>query len=98
VFYGAHRALVDAEVLLFLLTRPGPAERPILSHLLERSGRTTYCGWAHRGLAWVNDRYAKDATLYRLQDEARAAGRGLWTDSNPVAPWAWRAVHRGAAK
>jgi micrococcal nuclease len=52
----------------------------------------------HRGLAWVYDRYAKDATLYRLQDEARAAGRGLWTDSTPVAPWAWRAVHRGAAK
>ena len=47
-----------------------------------------------RGLAWVYDRYATDATLYRLQDEARAAGRGLWTDTAPVAPWEWRAVKR----
>ena len=43
-----------------------------------------------RGMAWVYDRCAKDETLYRLQDEARSAGRGLWTDRNPAAPWkAW---------
>ncbi len=43
-----------------------------------------------RGLAWVYDRYAKDENLYRLQDEARSAGRGLWSDRDPVAPWEWR--------
>ena len=43
-----------------------------------------------RGLAWVYDRYAKDENLYRLQDEARSAGRGLWSDREPVAPWEWR--------
>tara|TARA_R110001583_G_scaffold31978_2_gene109004 strand:- start:10406 stop:10828 length:423 start_codon:yes stop_codon:yes gene_type:complete len=43
-----------------------------------------------RGMAWVHDRYAKDKTLYRLQDEARSAGRGLWVDRNPIAPWDWR--------
>lgn len=43
-----------------------------------------------RGMAWVYDRYAKDKTLYRLQDEARSGGRGLWADRHPVAPWDWR--------
>lgn len=48
------------------------------------------------GMAWVFDRYAKDRSLYALQDEARAAGRGLWTDGAPVAPWEWRAARRQA--
>jgi micrococcal nuclease len=43
-----------------------------------------------RGLAWVYDRYAKDKTLYRLQDEARAEKQGLWADPQPTAPWDWR--------
>jgi DNA polymerase-3 subunit epsilon len=60
VFYGAHRALVDAEVLLFLLTRPGPAERTILSHLLERSGRTTYCVWAEGAPFEMKERLKRD--------------------------------------
>ena len=41
-------------------------------------------------MAWVSDRDARDKTLYRLQDEARSAGRGLWVDRNPMAPWDWR--------
>lgn len=45
-FYDAHRALVDAEVTLFILSQMGPGGRPILSHLLEVSGRKTYCVWA----------------------------------------------------
>lgn len=43
-----------------------------------------------RGMAWVYDRYAKDKTLYRLQDEARGVGRGLWADRDPMPPWDWR--------
>lgn len=42
------------------------------------------------GMAWVFDRYVTDRGLYRLQDEARAARRGLWGDSGPVPPWEWR--------
>lgn len=59
-------------------------------------GRVTCAGvdanaaQVRRGMAWVYDRYAKDKTLYRVQDEARSAGRGLWADRGPVAPWEWR--------
>lgn len=46
------------------------------------------------GLAWVFDRYVTDRRLYGLQDDARAARRGLWNDPAPVAPWDWRARQR----
>src|SRR5690606_37355346 len=47
-----------------------------------------------RGMAWVYDRYARDKTLYRLQDEARGAGRGLWADKQAMAPWVSRRTGR----
>ena len=42
------------------------------------------------GMAWVYDKYTTDRALYAVQDEARAARRGLWADAAPVAPWMWR--------
>jgi micrococcal nuclease len=42
-----------------------------------------------RGLAWVKDQTVKDKTLYKLQDEARAAKRGLWSRESPLPPWEW---------
>ena len=47
-----------------------------------------------RGMAWVFDKYEKDPQLYKLQDEARSARRGLWSDKAPTAPWQWRKTHR----
>lgn len=43
-----------------------------------------------RGMAWVYDRYVTDKGLYAVQDEAKAAKRGLWSDAEPVPPWEWR--------
>ena len=43
------------------------------------------------GLAWVYRKYCKGCgNWYSLEEEARAAKRGLWQDANPVAPWEWR--------
>jgi endonuclease YncB( thermonuclease family) len=42
------------------------------------------------GMAWVFDRYVTDRSLYGIQDEARQARQGLWSDGNPVPPWEWR--------
>jgi len=42
------------------------------------------------GLAWHFKRYNKDPDLAQLEIEARSAGRGLWSDANPVPPWQWR--------
>lgn len=43
------------------------------------------------GMAWVYRRYtSKDSPLYAVEDEAKAARRGLWADAEPVPPWEWR--------
>lgn len=47
------------------------------------------------GLAWHYKRYSTDASLDDLQAEAKAAGRGLWADANPVAPWDFRKRESG---
>ncbi len=42
------------------------------------------------GLAWWYRAHSKDETLHRLEEEARAAKRGLWSDHDPVPPWIYR--------
>ncbi len=45
----------------------------------------------HKGYAWWYERYApRDRDLERLEESARAAGRGLWAAEDPIAPWDWR--------
>ena len=43
------------------------------------------------GMAWVYRRYTKDRPMFAIEDEARAARRGLWSLPDPEPPWAWRA-------
>lgn len=53
-----------------------------------------------RGLAWAYVRYLhelpyREQHLYlQAEREARAARRGLWSDSRPQAPWDWRKEKR----
>lgn len=47
-----------------------------------------------RGMAWVYDKYVKDRSLYQLQDQAKTAHVGLWSDNSPTPPWAWRKARR----
>lgn len=46
------------------------------------------------GMAWANmqggGKYMRDPALPGLQDEARAARLGLWSQPGAVAPWEWR--------
>lgn len=45
-----------------------------------------------QGAAWVYRQYAKDRTLYGLEDQAKAAKRGLWglSETERCEPWNWR--------
>jgi endonuclease YncB( thermonuclease family) len=50
------------------------------------------------GLAWWYRQYAPgDRRLEELESEARKAGRGLWKEKDPVAPWQWRRGVRSSA-
>jgi endonuclease YncB( thermonuclease family) len=43
-----------------------------------------------QGMAWVFDRYAKDLSLYPLQEGARDQRLGLWSEPTAIPPWQWR--------
>lgn len=47
-----------------------------------------------RGMAWAARRYNRDPVMPLLEARARASRVGLWSESNPVPPWAWRARSR----
>ena len=48
------------------------------------------------GAAWVYRQYSHDPELLRLETEARAAGRGLWSlpEAQRTPPWEWRKQQR----
>jgi len=68
----------------------------------DRYGRTVgrvYVGsvdvnleMAKSGNAWVYRQYAKDQALFKAEDEAKAAKRGLWSlpEADRMPPWEWR--------
>lgn len=43
-----------------------------------------------QGMAWAYRQYLNDASLLRVEAAARRAGRGLWVDQTPIAPWEFR--------
>lgn len=43
-----------------------------------------------RGLAWHYRAYSQDPRLAAAEQDARAHRRGLWSQRDPVPPWAWR--------
>lgn len=47
------------------------------------------------GLAWWYRKYSKDKSLGQLEDEAKAARRGLWADPDPIPPWCYRKRMKG---
>jgi endonuclease YncB( thermonuclease family) len=51
-----------------------------------------------QGAAWVYRDFARDRTLFALEDEARAAKRGLWAlpEAQRTPPWEWRQASRAA--
>lgn len=58
---------------------------------VECSGTNANQAMLKLGMAWVYRKYAKGYGHYfAIEDEARAAKRGLWADKNPMPPWEWR--------
>lgn len=43
-----------------------------------------------RGMAWAYRQYLTDQSIAELEDQAKAAGAGLWADSEPTPPWEFR--------
>jgi micrococcal nuclease len=45
---------------------------------------------------WFRKFVPKDQALKQLEQEAKKAKKGLWTDPNPVPPWLYRRLEMGA--
>lgn len=58
---------------------------------VECRGKDAGTEQVRAGMAWVYDGYAKGyGHLYRIQEQAKDAGRGLWSDPHAMPPWEWR--------
>ena len=66
----------------------------VLSFSWLKDGRELSREMIKAGYAWHYKQYNNDAELARLEDEARAARRGLWSDDDPMAPWEARRLRR----
>ena len=49
--------------------------------------------WAYRTYLWALPKEARGRYL-AAEEHARRAGRGLWAERSPEAPWLWRRRHR----
>jgi len=62
--------------------------------LLDSQGESAARAQVRAGYAWAytaaQGRYLRDKSLVTLQEQARAAGRGLWQNRQVIAPWVWR--------
>jgi endonuclease YncB( thermonuclease family) len=57
-------------------------------------GRSLNEDMLRAGLAWHYKAYSHDADLAALEVVARQERRGIWADSSPVPPWAFRRAQR----
>jgi endonuclease YncB( thermonuclease family) len=72
--------------------------RRTIAEVVLPDGRILNREIVRAGYAWWYRKYALgDATLERLEREAREARRGLWSQPSPIPPWEWRHPKRDAA-
>ncbi|NOU09673.1 MAG: hypothetical protein HOO98_06595 [Nitrospira sp.] len=60
--------------------------------ILLSDGRQIAHELVKEGLAWVHPGGSDDQALKDMEELARAAGTGLWSESNPIPPWKWKST------
>lgn len=64
-------------------------ERTLGTIILE-NGTNVNATMVKNGYAWHYKKYSSDKGLAALEDAARDAGAGLWSQPNPIPPWEFR--------
>ena len=70
----------------------------ISADVLLPNGRNVGHELLKEGLAWWQRSASSNAGLDVMEELARASRKGLWTDSNPVPPWKWKAPKNTSRK
>lgn len=64
----------------------------VSAEVLLHDGRNLGRELLKEGLAWWQRSASSDASIEVLEQLAKAAGKGLWSEPNPVPPWKWKAT------
>jgi micrococcal nuclease len=100
--YGKQAKLVTAafignrEVVVRGLKRDKQGR--VSAEVLLDDGRNVGHELLKEGLAWWRRSASSDASLEVVEELARASGKGLWADSDPVPPWEWKAPKKTSRK
>ena len=78
----------NREIVVQALTRDKQGR--VSAEVLLRDGRNVGRELLKEGLAWWQRSDSGDRSLELLEELARASGKGLWSEPNPVPPWKWR--------
>lgn len=93
--YGpqAKRAVAAMVTGVTVVVKPyGKDKRGVtIADLVLDGGRSVSRTLLQEGLAWRVPSPTSDPELEAAEADAQYSKRGLWSDSNPVAPWAYRA-------
>jgi len=86
------RRIIGGELVNVYVQDTGPYGRHIARVEAEHEGESVDLArsLALSGLAWHSRRYATSETLVEHEREARAEGKNLWSQSDPVPPWEYR--------
>lgn len=84
------------EVSVRSLKRDGHGR--ITADIVLPDGRNVARELVKEGLAWWQRSKSGDHSLGQLEELARAEGKGLWSDPNPVPPWKWKAAKKTTRK
>ena len=67
----------------------------MIGQVVLSDGRNLGQELVREGFCWWYQKYApNDTVLKQLEQEARDAKRGLWSDDHPIPPWEWRHQNR----
>lgn len=64
-----------------------------IAQVILPDGRSLNTELVRNGLAWWYRRYSADATLAKLEQNARETKSGLWSAPEPTPPWLYRRPH-----
>lgn len=68
------------------------------AEILLQDGRNVGHELLKEGLAWWRPSQSGDRHLGDLEELAKAAGKGLWSEPHPVPPWKWKASKNSGRK
>ena len=93
--YGSRAKQVASDLAFGKIVTVQPVDKDrygrTVAEVILPDGRSMNREMVGQGAAWWYREFAPaDHRLARLEAEAKAARRGLWSQPNPVPPWTWR--------